>query len=105
MARKRRFTSFFTGSHDDDEEFFNLASDAQTPQQKLESQEFEQKFKEILMRLPEKQRETFVLRYYEEMPYKEISTMLGTTVGGLKANYYQAVKKLADYLGNELEKN
>lgn len=48
--------------------------------------------------LPEKQRQVFQLRYFEEKGYKEISTMLGTSIGGLKASYHHAVKKIEVYL-------
>ena len=64
------------------------------PLEKMENEEFKSKFYKCLELLPEKQRETFALRYFEEMPYEEISQLLGTSVGGLKANYFQAVKKL-----------
>lgn len=57
--------------------------------------EFQQKFDNLMKQLPEKQRETFILRYIDELSYEEISQMLGTSIGGLKANYFQAVKKLA----------
>lgn len=50
-------------------------------------------------KLPEKQRVTFMLRYFEELPYTEISEITGTSVGALKANYHHAVKKLEKYLG------
>jgi RNA polymerase sigma-70 factor (ECF subfamily) len=48
--------------------------------------------------LPEKQREVFLLRYYDEMTYKEISNLLGTSVGGLKASYHHAVKKIETFV-------
>lgn len=48
--------------------------------------------------LPEQQRAVFTLRFYEELPYEEIATILGTTVGGLKANYFHAFKKIQSYL-------
>lgn len=44
--------------------------------------------------LAEKQRAVFCLRYYDEMAYREISKITGTTVGGLKATYHQATKKI-----------
>ena len=47
--------------------------------------------------LPEAQRVTFVKRYFEEMPYAEISKITGTSEGGLKANYHLAVKKIKDF--------
>ncbi|HVZ39488.1 MAG TPA: sigma-70 family RNA polymerase sigma factor [Candidatus Kapabacteria bacterium] len=48
--------------------------------------------------LPEKQRAVFIMRYYDEMPYEQISAILGTTVGGLKANFHHAVRKVAAYV-------
>lgn len=52
-----------------------------------------------LAKLPEKQREVFSLRYFDDLSYNEISALLGTSVGGLKANYFHAVKKLSKKLG------
>src|SRR5258706_9143752 len=46
-----------------------------------------------IQHLPEKQRLVFNLRYYDEMPYEAISRILQTSEGGLKANYYHAVRK------------
>ncbi|MCI6279059.1 MAG: RNA polymerase sigma factor [Porphyromonas sp.] len=54
-------------------------------------------------KLPEKQKVTFELRYFEEMPYNEISEITGTSTGALKANYHHAVKKLQKFLGIESE--
>lgn len=48
--------------------------------------------------LPEKQRAVFIMRYYDEMPYEQISAILGTSVGGLKANFHHAVKKVSAYV-------
>ncbi len=71
------------------------------PDRLTESNDFEARFEVLLSTLPPKQRETFVLRYYEQFSYEEISAMLGTSVGGLKANYHQAAKKLAAALEGE----
>ncbi len=49
--------------------------------------------------LPEKQRLVFNLRYYDEMKYDEMSEILGTSEGALKASYHHAVKKIEQYLG------
>lgn len=49
--------------------------------------------------LPEKQKITFQLRYYEDLSYQEISEITGTSVGALKANYHHAVAKLQKFLG------
>jgi RNA polymerase sigma-70 factor (ECF subfamily) len=66
-----------------------------TPAQETENKDFQRRFETILEQLPEKQRETFIMRYFDELSYEEISKVLGTSVGGLKANYFQATKKIA----------
>ncbi len=54
-----------------------------------------------LLTLPEKQRIVFNLKYYQEMKYEEISEILGTSVGALKASYHHAVKKIEKVLTEE----
>jgi len=57
--------------------------------------------KEAIERLPTKQKQVFILRYYDEMPYKEMAEVLdNNTVGSLKASYHHAVKKIENYLSN-----
>ena len=53
-----------------------------------------------IQQLPEKQRIVFQLRYYDEMPYEEMSRVLDTSEGALKASYHHAVKKIEDYIRN-----
>ena len=53
---------------------------------------------ETIATLPEVQRTVFTLKYYEEMKYSEISKILGTTEGALKASYHIAVKKITEYV-------
>ena len=48
--------------------------------------------------LPEKQQMVFNLKYFKEMKYEEISEILGTSIGALKASYHHAVKKIEKYL-------
>ena len=47
-------------------------------------------------KLPEKQRLVFNMRYFDEMKYEDISEILGTSVGALKASYHHAVKKIEE---------
>jgi len=62
------------------------------------------RLQEALDKLPEKQRIVFNLRYYDEMGYREMSDVLGTSEGALKASYHHAVKKVEAYLkGVEIE--
>ena len=49
--------------------------------------------------LPEKQRIVFNMRYYDEMKYEQMSEILGTSEGALKASYHHAVKKIEQFLG------
>jgi RNA polymerase sigma factor (sigma-70 family) len=53
-----------------------------------------------ILQLPEKQRQVFQLRYFEEMPYEEMSQLLETSVGALKASYHHAVKKIEAHILN-----
>lgn len=53
---------------------------------------------EAIAQLPDVQRTVFTLRYYDEMSYREMSQVLHTTEGALKASYHIAVKKVTDYV-------
>jgi len=53
-----------------------------------------------MQQLPEKQKLVFNLRYFDEMPYEEMSQILDTSVGALKASYHHAVKKIEEYILN-----
>lgn len=66
----------------------------------FDPQKIEWKLQIAIQRLPEKQRIVFSLRYYDEMPYEEMSRVLDTSEGALKASYHHAVKKIEDYLLN-----
>lgn len=56
---------------------------------------------EAISRLPDKQRTIFNLKYFQEMKYEEMSQILGTSVGALKASYHIAVKKIESYLSDK----
>lgn len=53
---------------------------------------------QAVVRLPEKQRLVFQMKYFNELKYDEISEILGTSVGALKASYHHAVKKVERFL-------
>jgi len=65
-----------------------------------DSNKIEWKLQLAMQQLPEKQRVVFNLRYYDEMPYQEMSIVLETSEGALKASYHHAVKKIEDYILN-----
>jgi len=58
------------------------------------------KLQQALLTLPEKQKLVFNMKYFEDMKYEEISNVLGTSVGALKASYHLAVKKIEAFLNN-----
>ena len=60
----------------------------------FDARKLEWRLQQAITALPEKQRLVFNLRYYDEMPYEEMSKVLGTSVGALKASYHHAVKKV-----------
>jgi len=75
--------------------------------EKLEGDEYfdgdaiQLKLQKAVLSLPDKQRAVFNLRYYDEMPYEEMSDITGTSVGALKASYHHAVKKIEDFLNRD----
>ena len=92
--RRQKVRDFFRT----DEMFEVKDEDAVAPDEALEQQEQKALIEEAIARLPEKQKAVFVLRYHEELSYEEISKTLKTSVGGLKANYFHAVKKIQEYV-------
>ena len=59
-------------------------------------------FLQAIHTLPEKQQIVFNLKYFKEMKYEEISEIVGTSIGGLKASYHHAVKKIEAFLEKHL---
>ncbi|MBN9296750.1 MAG: RNA polymerase sigma factor [Filimonas sp.] len=66
----------------------------------FDANKLEWKLQLAIQQLPEKQRIVFNLRYYDEMPYEEMSRVLQTSEGALKASYHHAVKKIEDFIKN-----
>ncbi len=60
--------------------------------------EIQKKLQQAILTLPEKQRIVFNMKYYDEIKYEEMSQILETSVGALKASYHHAVKKIEDYM-------
>ena len=63
----------------------------------FDGSEAEAMLQEAIATLPDVQRTVFLLRYFDEMKYSEISQMLNTSEGALKASYHIAVKKITEY--------
>ncbi|MDR1746821.1 MAG: sigma-70 family RNA polymerase sigma factor [Tannerella sp.] len=62
----------------------------------------ETKLEEAILSLPEKQRMVFTMKYYDDMKYEDMSEILGTSVGALKASYHHAVKKIESILTSDV---
>ena len=70
--------------------------------QSFDGKKIEWKLELAIQTLPNKQKTVFMLRYYDEMPYEEMSRVLGTSEGALKASYHHAVKKVEEFLLQQL---
>ncbi|MHB1688861.1 MAG: RNA polymerase sigma factor [Ignavibacteriaceae bacterium] len=64
----------------------------------IETKEKLDKLEKALQKIPPRQREVFVMRNFDEMSYEEISEITGITTGGLKANYFHAMKKIMEIM-------
>jgi len=73
--------------------FDNLKADVY-----FDGNEIQIKLQKAIIQLPEKQQLVFKMKYFEELKYEEISEILGTSVGALKASYHHAVKKIEAFV-------
>jgi len=64
----------------------------------FDGNEIQIKLQKAIAQLPEKQQLVFKMKYFEELKYEEISEILGTSVGALKASYHHAVKKIETFV-------
>jgi len=64
----------------------------------LPSEVLNRKLQKAIDLLPDKQKQVFIMRYYDELPYEEMSAIVDTSVGALKASYHHAIKKIEEFL-------
>ena len=64
----------------------------------IEARERLDKLQKVLKKVPVKQREVFIMRSFEELSYEEISEITGKSIGGLKANFFHAMKKITELM-------
>lgn len=64
----------------------------------FKADEIQLRLQQAILKLPEKQRIVFNMKYFEEIKYDDMSAILGTSVGALKASYHHAVKKIEEYV-------
>ncbi len=92
IAQKKRIQGQTKQNNLDHEAGHPVSSNA------LKETQIQIKLERAIVELPEKQRFVFMLRYYEAYDYEKIASITGTTVGGAKANYHQAVKKMTELI-------
>jgi RNA polymerase sigma-70 factor (ECF subfamily) len=80
-----------------------IAADEKEGGQELDEQRQRKILNEAIETLPPQQRAVFNMRYYDELPYEEIANILEKSVGGIKANYFHAVKKIGEYVKARVE--
>ncbi|WP_106829465.1 RNA polymerase sigma factor [Parabacteroides pacaensis] len=68
----------------------------------FDGDEAQMKLQQAILTLPEKQRLVFTMKYYDEIKYEDMSEILGTSVGALKASYHHAVKKVEEFLTKDI---
>jgi RNA polymerase sigma-70 factor (ECF subfamily) len=83
---------------DDDEIFSDHLIKTAAEEKLFSGNQIQQLVQEAIMKLPEKQRIVFTMRYYDETPYEEMSQILDSNVSTLKATYHFARKKVEDYI-------
>lgn len=91
LARERKRNHL---SLDDQESVLANTIEADTY---FDGDEVNKLLRKAITKLPEKQRLVFNMKYFDDMKYEDISTILGTSVGGLKASYHLAVKKIEQF--------
>lgn len=73
------------------------------PHDQIAQKEYELALLAAIEQLPPKQKLVFTLRYYDEMSYEDMARVLKKSVGGLKANYFHALKKIQSYVQRAIE--
>jgi RNA polymerase sigma-70 factor (ECF subfamily) len=93
--RKRKNTQNI--SMDDNPELMSMLESASKGSQ-MTGDEISLRLQRAVLELPEKQRLVFNMKYFDKLKYEEIAEITETSVGGLKANYHMAVKKIEEIL-------
>lgn len=97
QIRKRQIQKFFSIDSADND--FELKDNHDVVEDYSNKEKLE-RVEKILQKIPPKQREIFIMRNYDQLSYEEIAKITGKSIGGLKANYFHALKKVVE-LSNE----
>lgn len=80
----------------------DLPSDSISSHMSTGADDIHEYLQKAISTLPEKQRAVFILKYYDELKYEQMTEILGGSVGGLKASYHHAVKKIEKFIEESL---
>jgi RNA polymerase sigma factor (sigma-70 family) len=98
QQKKHNVVSFDNYGSDNEDENISPSSYLKADTESVDPERLLEKLKGAIESLPDKQKLVFNMRYYDEMPYEQISEILNTSVGALKASYFHAAKKIEKYL-------
>ena len=96
--QKKHETVSFDGTDNEDDDSLSPSNYVKADSVHIDPDRLLEKLKNAIETLPDKQKLVFNMRYYDEMPYEQISEILSTSVGALKASYFHAAKKIEKYL-------
>ena len=112
FLRAKKVKSFFRFGSDEEENesdreavLFEDTDVMNSPDAILEHKELKTLIEKAMETLPKQQRVVFMMRHYDELSYEEISKELNISTGGLKANYFHALKKIQKYLSYAMQRN
>jgi RNA polymerase sigma factor (sigma-70 family) len=100
-SRNKRATISFESNESSDEEDYSPSNYVQAESHPVDGDDIQARLQKAIDQLPEKQKIVFNLRYYDEMPYEQMSDVLDTSVGALKASYHHAAQKIEKFLLGE----
>ena len=99
QQKKHEVVSFDgTDSANDEDNNMSPSSYIRADSDNIDPEKLLEKLKKAIELLPDRQKLVFNMRYYDEMPYEQMSEILNTSVGALKASYFHAAQKVEKYL-------
>ncbi len=100
-SRNKKATISFESNENDEDEGYSPSNYIKAETHQVDGDDIQARLQRAIETLPEKQKIVFNLRYYDEMPYEQMSEILDTSVGALKASYHHAATKIEKFLLGE----
>lgn len=100
-SKTKKATIAFDGNDSEEDEGYAPSSYIKGESNPIDGEDIQKRLQRAIDSLPEKQKIVFNLRYYDEMPYEQMSEVLDTSIGALKASYHHAAQKIEKILLEE----